>query len=63
MRSRLIEEFMVLAQMSCAAETRIAKKTPLAVQGSMKKGQSSDEADALRQRSATSGLVLAKGQV
>lgn len=57
---RLIEEFMVLANV-CAAETLIAKKTPLLFR--VHEEPSPTKLDALREVAEASGLVLAKGQV
>ncbi|MFZ3581604.1 ribonuclease R [Loktanella sp. DJP18] len=57
---RLIEEFMVLANV-CAAETLIAKKTPLLFR--VHEEPSPEKLDALREVAEASGLVLAKGQV
>ncbi|WP_386679270.1 ribonuclease R [Loktanella sp. R86503] len=57
---RLIEEFMVLANV-CAAETLIAKKTPLLFR--VHEEPSPTKLDALREVAESSGLVLAKGQV
>ncbi|PUB16343.1 ribonuclease R [Yoonia sediminilitoris] len=57
---RLIEEFMVLANV-CAAETLIAKKSPLLFR--VHEEPSADKMDALRDVVQASGLVLAKGQV
>ena len=57
---KLIEEFMVLANV-CAAETLIAKKTPLLFR--VHEEPSPEKLDALREVATASGLVLAKGQV
>ena len=57
---RLIEEFMVLANV-CAAETLIAKKTPLLFR--VHEEPSPTKLDALREVVQSTGLVLAKGQV
>ena len=57
---RLIEEFMVLANVS-AAETLIAKKSPLLFR--VHEEPSPEKLDALREVANASGLVLAKGQV
>ncbi len=57
---RLIEEFMVLANVA-AAETLIAKKTPLLFR--VHEEPSPEKLDALREVAEASGLVLAKGQV
>ena len=57
---RLIEEFMVLANV-CAAETLIAKRTPLLFR--VHEEPSPEKLDALRETAAASGLTLAKGQV
>jgi len=57
---RLIEEFMVLANVA-AAETLIAKKSPLLFR--VHEEPDPDKLDALRETAATAGLVLAKGQV
>ena len=57
---RLIEEFMVLANV-CAAETLIAKKTPLLFR--VHEEPSPAKLDALREVVGSTGLVLAKGQV
>jgi ribonuclease R len=57
---RLIDEFMVLANV-CAAETLIAKKTPLLFR--VHEEPSPTKLDALREVAEASGLVLAKGQV
>ncbi len=57
---RLIEEFMVLANVS-AAETLIAKKTPLLFR--VHEEPSPEKLDALRETARASGYTLAKGQV
>jgi len=57
---RLIEEFMVLANV-CAAETLIARKTPLLFR--VHEEPSPAKLDALREVAEASGLVLAKEQV
>ena len=57
---KLIEEFMVLANV-CAAETLIAKKTPLLFR--VHEEPSPAKLDTLREVAESSGLVLAKGQV
>ncbi|SFR31660.1 RNAse R [Yoonia tamlensis] len=57
---RLIEEFMVLANVA-AAETLIAKKSPLLFR--VHEEPNSDKLDALREVAHAAGLVLAKGQV
>ena len=57
---RLIEEFMVLANVA-AAETLIAKKSPLLFR--VHDEPNPDKLDALRDVAQASGLVLAKGQV
>ena len=57
---RLIEEFMVLANVA-AAETLIAKKSPLLFR--VHEEPSPEKLDALRDVANASGLVLAKGQV
>ena len=57
---RLIEEFMVLANV-CAAETLIAKKSPLLFR--VHEEPSPEKLEALREVATASGLVLAKGQV
>ncbi len=57
---RLIEEFMVLANVA-AAETLIAKKSPLLFR--VHEEPSPEKLDALREVAQASGLVLAKGQV
>ena len=57
---KLIEEFMVLANV-CAAETLIAKKTPLLFR--IHEEPNPQKLDALREVVQSTGLVLAKGQV
>ncbi len=57
---RLIEEFMVLANVA-AAETLIAKKSPLLFR--VHEEPSPEKLEALREVATASGLVLAKGQV
>ena len=57
---RLIEEFMVLANVA-AAETLIAKKTPLLFR--VHEEPSPEKLEALRDVANASGLQLAKGQV
>ncbi|TMM52535.1 ribonuclease R [Sulfitobacter sabulilitoris] len=57
---RLIEEFMVLANVA-AAQTLIAKKTPLLFR--VHEEPSPEKLDALRETAAASGYTLAKGQV
>ncbi|WP_224816787.1 ribonuclease R [Hasllibacter sp. MH4015] len=57
---RLIEEFMVLANVA-AAETLIRKKTPLLFR--VHEEPSPEKLDALRETAQASGLTLAKGQV
>ena len=57
---RLIEEFMVLANV-CAAETLIAKRTPLLFR--VHEEPAPEKLDALRETAQAAGLVLAKGQV
>ena len=57
---RLIEEFMVLANVA-AAETLIAKKTPLLFRVHEEPDQ--EKLDALRETAQAAGLTLAKGQV
>ena len=57
---RLIEEFMVLANVA-AAETLIAKKSTLLFR--VHEEPNPDKLDALRDVAQASGLVLAKGQV
>lgn len=57
---RLIEEFMVLANVA-AAETLIAKKTPLLFR--VHEEPSPEKLDALRETARASGYNLAKGQV
>ncbi|MGB1752043.1 MAG: ribonuclease R [Paracoccaceae bacterium] len=58
--NRLIEEFMVLANVA-AAETLIAKKTPLLFR--VHEEPAKEKLDALRETAQSSGLNLAKGQV
>jgi ribonuclease R len=57
---RLIEEFMVLANVA-AAETLIAKKSPLLFR--VHEEPSPEKLEALREVANASGLTLAKGQV
>ncbi|WP_439154041.1 ribonuclease R [Yoonia sp.] len=57
---KLIEEFMVLANVA-AAETLIEKKSPLLFR--VHEEPSPEKLDALREVAVASGLVLAKGQV
>ena len=57
---RLIEEFMVLANV-CAAETLLAHKTPHLLR--VHEEPSPEKLDALREVANASGLQLAKGQV
>ncbi len=57
---KLIEEFMVLANVA-AAETLIAKRTPLLFR--VHEEPPKDKLDALRETAEASGLSLAKGQV
>lgn len=57
---RLIEEFMVLANVA-AAETLVAKKSPLLFR--VHEEPSPEKLEALREVATASGLVLAKGQV
>ncbi len=57
---RLIEEFMVLANV-CAAETLIEKKAPLLFR--VHEEPSPEKLDALRETAKASGYTLAKGQV
>jgi ribonuclease R len=57
---RLIEEFMVLANVA-AAETLIAKKSPLLFR--VHEEPSPEKLEALREVATASGLTLAKGQV
>jgi ribonuclease R len=57
---RLIEEFMVLANVA-AAETLIAKKTPLLFR--VHEEPNPQKLDALREVALAAGMVLAKGQV
>jgi len=57
---KLIEEFMVLANVA-AAETLIQKKQPLLFR--VHEEPNPDKLDALRETAGTAGLTLAKGQV
>ncbi|WP_116598135.1 ribonuclease R [Primorskyibacter marinus] len=57
---RLIEEFMVLANVA-AAETLIAKRTPLLFR--VHEEPPPEKLDALRETAQAAGLTLAKGQV
>ncbi|RYH04315.1 ribonuclease R [Salipiger sp. IMCC34102] len=57
---RMIEEFMVLANVA-AAETLIAKRTPLLFR--VHEEPSPEKLDALREVADSAGLTLAKGQV
>lgn len=57
---RMIEEFMVLANVA-AAETLIAKKTPLLFR--VHEEPSPEKLDSLRETAAAAGYPLAKGQV
>ena len=57
---RLIEEFMVLANV-CAAETLIAKKSPLLFR--VHEEPPPEKLDALRETAQAAGYTLAKGQV
>ena len=57
---RLIEEFMVLANV-CAAETLIARKSPLLFR--VHEEPSPEKLDALRETAQAAGMTLAKGQV
>lgn len=57
---RLIEEFMVLANVA-AAETLITKRTPLLFR--VHEEPAAEKLDALREVAGTAGLTLAKGQV
>ena len=57
---RLIEEYMILANVA-AAETLVAKKSPLLFR--VHEEPPSEKLDALREVAAAAGLVLAKGQV
>ncbi len=57
---KLIEEFMVLANV-CAAETLISKREPLLFR--VHEEPSPEKLDALRETAQAAGLVLAKGQV
>ena len=57
---RLIEEFMILANV-CAGETLVQKKSPLLFR--VHEEPDADKLDALRETARASGLALAKGQV
>ncbi len=57
---RLIEEFMVLANV-CAAETLLAKKTPLLFR--THEEPTPEKLESLRETAAAAGYTLAKGQV
>jgi ribonuclease R len=57
---KLIEEFMILANVA-AAETLIAKKSPLLFRGHEE--PSPEKLEALRETASSAGLPLAKGQV
>ena len=57
---RLIEEFMILANV-CAAETLIAAKSPLLFR--VHEEPSPEKLDALRETASAAGYSLAKGQV
>lgn len=57
---RMIEEFMVMANV-CAAETLISKRRPLLFR--VHEEPDPDKLEALRETAQASGLVLAKGQV
>ncbi|MEM8870961.1 MAG: ribonuclease R [Pseudomonadota bacterium] len=57
---RLIEEFMVMANV-CAAETLEAKRQPLIYR--VHEEPSPEKLDALRETARSAGLILAKGQV
>ncbi|WP_147126435.1 ribonuclease R [Shimia ponticola] len=57
---KLIEEFMVLANV-CAAETLIAKRSPLLFR--VHEEPSPEKLEALRETAGSIGLTLAKGQV
>jgi ribonuclease R len=57
---RLIEDFMVLANV-CAAEELVARRTPLLFR--VHEEPSPEKLDALREVAQASGLTLAKGQV
>ncbi|EAR50620.1 ribonuclease R [Oceanicola granulosus HTCC2516] len=57
---KLIEEFMVLANVA-AAETLVAKRTPLLFR--VHEEPNPDKLDALRETAQSAGMVLAKGQV
>mgnify|MGYP000563094631 CR=1 FL=1 len=58
--TKLIEEFMVLANVA-AAETLIAKRTPLLFR--VHEEPPADKLESLRETAEASGLTLAKGQV
>ena len=57
---RLVEEFMVLANVA-AAQTLVAKRSPLLFR--VHEEPSPEKLDALRETARAAGLVLAKGQV
>ena len=57
---KLIEEFMILANV-CAAETLIAKRTPLLFR--VHEEPPADKLESLRETADAAGLTLAKGQV
>ncbi len=57
---KLVEEFMVLSNV-CAAETLIAKKSPLLFR--VHEEPSPEKLNALRETAQAAGLTLAKGQV
>lgn len=57
---RLIEEYMILANV-CAAETLIAKRSPLLFR--VHEEPTPEKLEALRETAQASGLTLAKGQV
>jgi ribonuclease R len=57
---KLIEEFMILANVA-AAETLIAKKSPLLFR--VHEAPSPEQLEALRETASSAGLPLAKGQV
>ena len=57
---RLIEEFMILANV-CAAETLESRRTPLIYR--VHEEPSPEKLDALRETAESAGLTLAKGQV
>ncbi|WP_406646989.1 ribonuclease R [Aliisedimentitalea scapharcae] len=57
---RLIEEFMILANV-CAAETLIAKRSPLLFR--VHEEPAPEKLEALRETAQSAGLTLAKGQV